>query len=289
MEELLKQLEQSPVLKELLMKVLQTPKQNVFLDGLKAFMEQTPNPSTRQAYRSTLRKLEKYFPDIETLTYEQMTPAWLKAFDRMMELEGLKTNGRSVHMRNIRAVFNYAITEELTSCYPFRKFKIRKEETAKRSLTLEQLVRFLSCRVRPVYKEYLLVFRLMLYLRGINLTDLMELKPENIVDGRLVYIRRKTHKRYSVKLEPEAMKIIHRLRGKNWLLRMHDRYDNPHDYCKHINDALKTFIREEPFSSISTYWARHTVATLMVNELDVTGAILERVSHAGYYTKPIQI
>lgn len=39
----------------------------------------------------------------------------------------------------IRAVFNYAIDEEITTLYPFRKFKIKKEETRKRSLTIEQI------------------------------------------------------------------------------------------------------------------------------------------------------
>ncbi len=51
----------------------------------------------------------------------------------------MKTNSISIHLRNIRAVFNYAIDNEETELYPFRKFAIEKEETRKRSLRPEQL------------------------------------------------------------------------------------------------------------------------------------------------------
>lgn len=45
-------------------------------------------------------------------------------------------------MRNIRAVFNDAINEDIVSqnLYPFRKFKIKKEKTIKRSMTADKLI-----------------------------------------------------------------------------------------------------------------------------------------------------
>jgi hypothetical protein len=51
----------------------------------------------------------------------------------------MKINSRSINLRNIRAVFNYCIDENVTTNYPFRKFTIKKEETPKRAITVEQL------------------------------------------------------------------------------------------------------------------------------------------------------
>ena len=54
---------------------------------------------------------------------------------------GLATNARAIHLRNIRAVFNKAIDEEVIGLelYPFRRFKIEKERTRKRAVSLAQL------------------------------------------------------------------------------------------------------------------------------------------------------
>ena len=51
----------------------------------------------------------------------------------------MKINARNVYYRNIRAVFNDAIDDEITPAYPFRKFKIKPEPTRKRSLSVSDL------------------------------------------------------------------------------------------------------------------------------------------------------
>ena len=42
-----------------------------------------------------------------------------------MKESGMKFNAYALHLRNIRAVFNYAIDEEITTLYPFRKVSPR--------------------------------------------------------------------------------------------------------------------------------------------------------------------
>ena len=56
----------------------------------------------------------------------------------------------------------------------------------------------------------------MFYLCGINSVDLFNARPDALSNGRLEYVRAKTHKAYSVKVEPEAMEIIDRYRGKDY-------------------------------------------------------------------------
>jgi hypothetical protein len=102
----------------------------------------------------------------------------------------MKTNPISIHLRNIRAVFNYAIDNEETELYPFRKFAIKKEETRKHSLRPEQLATLRDFNGEEYQKEYQDIFILMSYLIGIKAIDLFNLKQ--IVDGRIEYKREKT-------------------------------------------------------------------------------------------------
>ena len=63
-------------------------------------------------------------------------------------------------MRNLRAVFNFAIDEGLTSWYPFRKFHIKTVKTAKRALSVEDLRRLFSAEVESWQEPYLDFFKL---------------------------------------------------------------------------------------------------------------------------------
>lgn len=69
-----------------------------------------------------------------------MTKKWLESFNKWLKDTGIKTNSISIHLRNIRAIFNHAIDNEETELYPFRKFTIEREETRKRSLKPDQLI-----------------------------------------------------------------------------------------------------------------------------------------------------
>lgn len=93
----------------------------------------------------------------------------------------MKVNAYAIHLRNIRTVFNYAIDEEYTTLYPFRRFSIKKEETRKRSLTVEQirLLRDYPCEEYQI--RYRDIFMLMFYLIGVNAADLFNAKHSALV------------------------------------------------------------------------------------------------------------
>ena len=181
-------------------------------------------------------------------------------------------------MRNIRAVVNAAIDDELTTLYPFRKFKIKHEETAKRSLTVEELRTLRDSPCEPHQEKYRDIFMLMVYLIGINSVDLFSLKE--IRNGRIEYRRSKTGHIFSIKVEPEAQAIIDKYRGKNYLLDVLDTYGNYKDFTHRMNENLRKIgtverkgrggkkHRNPLFPKLSTYWARHTWATLAA-ELDI--------------------
>lgn len=246
-----------------------------FISVLDSFLELKSNAGTRSVYEGTRNKILIFD---KGCTFETIDRNWLSRFEKWMIDSGMKTNAYAIHLRNIRAVFNYAIDEEITTLYPFRKFKIRKEETRKRSLTVEQLRQLRDYPCEPYQERYRDMFMLMFYLIGVNAVDLFNAKE--LVNGRLEYKRAKTGKLYSVKVEPEAMEIIERYKGKKYLLNVLDEYGNYKDFLHRMGIGLKQIGECKrsglggkkhitPLSpDISSYWARHTWATIAAS-LDV--------------------
>lgn len=184
-----------------------------FVSYIDEFIATKSKENTIVLYKVTKNKILAYDP---TCTFETMTRKWLESFNKWLKDTGIKTNSISIHLRNIRAVFNHAIDNEETELYPFRKFTIEREETRKRSLKPEQLITLRDFNGEQYQKEYQDIFMLMFYLIGINAIDLFNLKQ--IVDGRIEYKREKTGKLYSIKVEPEAMEILNRYKGNKFLL-----------------------------------------------------------------------
>lgn len=264
-------------------------RQNSFLACLDEFISAKQNEGTKTCYRSTRNKVEEFDVDC---TFEEIDKKWLERFERWMINSGLKVNAYALHLRNIRAVFNYALDNEYTTSYPFRKFKIKKEETRKRSLTVEQLRLLMEYECEEYQRRYRDMFVLMFYLIGINAVDLFMAKPDSVINGRLEYKRAKTGKLYSVKIEPEAMEIIDRYRGNQYLLNIMDEYKDYKNFLHRMGIALKEIgemkrvgrggkkVRTPVFPEISSYWSRHTWATIAA-ELDVPKeTISEALGHS---------
>ena len=230
-------------------------------------------PNTIQLYRYTLDKIRAYAGDAP-LYIEDMSLSWLHGLDKSI---GGKVNARAVHLRNLKAICNFALDEELTTFYPFRKFHIRTEETRKKALALEQIRAFatadITYRNDAMHRD---VFMLMFYLRGINVSDLAELTWDDVEDGRIYYRRNKTGKLYSIRLEPEMLAIIERWRGEEHLLAVFDRYKKPNEYNRRLSEALKRICGQDgrPIEpDCSSNWARHTWATLAA-DLDIPEATI---------------
>lgn len=255
--------------------------QKTFLYYLDEFVSKKTNQGTKSIYTTTRNKIEEYD---SYCTFESMDKSWLENFETWMA-KTMKVNAYAIHLRNIRSVFNYAIDEEYTTLYPFRRFSIKKEETRKRSLTAEQLrlLRDYPCEEYQI--RYRDMFMLMFYLIGVNAADLFNAKHSALVNGRFEYKRAKTGKLYSIKVEPEAQVIIEKYKGKDYLLNIMDDYGNYKDFLHRMGIGLKQIgeterkglggkkSRNPLFPDLSSYWARHTWATVAA-ELDVPKEVI---------------
>ena len=253
------------------------------------FAESRPAESTRETYRHTMRRIQAFDKRCEELRWEDVDIAWLRRFESFLAKTSRSANGRAILLRNIRAVFNYAIDDERTTLYPFRRFKIRTEQTRKRALTVEELREIIQLDLPEDLALHRDVFLLSFCLIGINMVDLSQLTE--VKRGRVEYKRAKTGRLYSIKVEPETERLLKRLKGRKLLVGVFEGYKNYKDYIGHCNDALKKLGRVhigkqgrrtfEPIcDELTTYWARHTWATL-ASRLDIPKDTIRRaLGHA---------
>lgn len=252
-----------------------------FLEVFTACINLKKKGSTRMSYEQSLKRMKEYDPSLHLRTFEDINMRYLEMFDAWLAKRGVTQNSRNVYFRNIRAVFNRAIDDDLTTAYPFRKFKLRKQATRKRSLTIDEMRMLRDYPCEEWQKRYVDIFFLMFYLIGINGADLFPAKKTQIRNGRLEYERAKTYKQYSIRIEPEAQEIIDRYKGEEHILSiMEERTENYTSFLQRMSKALKTIGPSERkgrggkkthtplFPDISQYWCRHTWATIAA-ELDI--------------------
>lgn len=212
---------------------------------------------TRKNYSVTWNTIAQFDKTSETLLLDDISRDWLERYNLFLINIGNCHNTRTVRIRHIAAVFNYAIDNELTTNYPFRRLDLSIEPTKKRDLKVEELREVFSANVKEKDRKLLDAFKVMFLLIGINVHDLYNLTRDNIVDGRLEYKRLKTGKQYSILIQPEVVEIMNKYSGKDRLFSFCEHYANASSFAMVTNILLKK-IR----AGLTTYYARHTWATL---------------------------
>jgi len=230
----------------------------------------TKHGNTKRLYTETLSKIN------DDPLLDDITTGWLKEFYDSLPLA---VNTKAIHMRNIRAVINFAIDRDYTQNYPFRKFKIPKEKTKHRDLSVNDLRRIRDYEGK--WKVFSDCFMLSFYLIGINLTDLLHAKKSDVRNGRLEYTRAKTGRNYSIKIEPEAQAIIDKYSDEELLVSFLRIYKNYNGFKRGINYALKLMEDNNGIicPDLTTYHARHTWASIAAG-IDITRDVIsEALGH----------
>lgn len=239
----------------------------LFFSVYDKFAESRNAERTREIYRVTGRKVRQLFPCPERIRLDQIDIDWLENLDELLVAKGNNGTTRNIDFRNIRAVLRYAQKHKLLRDNPFDDFIMPTGESPNRALTVEQLRTLLNAEVEPWERKYLDFFLLSFLLVGMNTEDLLHV--ERIEDGRLNYVRAKTHKSISVKVTDRAQEIIDKYRGKKFLLNMLDTYSSTHNWTAKVDAALKAIAQRNKLPDVTMYWARHTWATLASADLGI--------------------
>lgn len=243
-------------------------KPHYFSEALDNYISLIQNNGTKRLYLATEKKLRLFCGSkYKELTFEEMTPSWLKHFDKELAETSPSANARSIHLRNIRAVFNAALDDGIINCYPFRRYEIKSQHTAKLALTAEELARIYT----HDSSRYIDIFFLSFFLIGINMVDMAKLS--SIDNGRIVYDRTKTHKMYSIKVEPEALDILKRYEGKNKLISIFEELGSYRNLVTRQGYYFRKLEKELSIKHICYYSARHSWATIAA-ELDISDEVI---------------
>ncbi len=214
---------------------------------------------TKNIYLYTKSKILA-FCDYNNLLLSDIDIEWLDGFVSFLQKSGNAKNTIAIRLMNIRAVLNYARKKGLLKEYVFDMYAIRMEETTKRALTVEELRILREAKLSRLRTKYRDVFFLIFFLMGINIIDLFHLT--SIKNGRITYRRSKTGTLYDVKVEPEALEIINRYKGEKHLLKFFDGEKDCKNFEININKMLSNISSELGLPKITTYWARHSFATI---------------------------
>jgi integrase/recombinase XerD len=227
-----------------------------------------------KVYTTLLRSISDFVSKKE-FPLNQINYKWLKKYEIWYLSKGNSINGLGIKLRTLRAVINQAIkTEKLTQdMYAFKDYPIKHEETRKRAISREDLIKILHFEPRTQRqtraKDYFLIS---FYLMGASFVDIAMLKIKNIIQDRIEYKRQKTGKLHSIPLSRPLIEIIDKYKnGKSenaFILNVVKSHD-PKIQLKNISDELRRYNKSlkeigklcEIESSISSYVARHSYAT----------------------------
>jgi integrase/recombinase XerD len=248
-----------------------------FADKLIAQMIETNKTGNALVYQTAVNQLMECVNN-DKLLFSDIDYEVLEKFSNYLIKKGLRVNTISNYIRTVRAIYNKAIKLKVVerSCYPFHDFSIKSEKTAKRAISKDDILKLRQLNFEPnsTAERSLKCFLLSFFLRGISFTDLAYLKQSNIIDGRVVYKRRKTHKNYSIKLFPEAQVLFEQLEvgGSEYLLPIlpNDTLEDSIATKKIIRQFIKTtnkYLKRlseiaEIGSPVTTYTSRHSFGTI---------------------------
>lgn len=231
---------------------------------IRQYAETCKSKNTRDTYISCAVRVEAY----DSSAPLNVSNIWIDGFREYLEGCNLKVNSIGLYLTKLKAVLNWA--HENGHCVGDVKFSIPYSQTRNRNLPVAELRNIISAHYEGTVAMCRDVFVLMFYLIGINFRDLMKAKRADIIDGRLEYDRLKTGKHYSIKIEPEAMAIIRKYEGKEYLLKFSEE-SKMSSFITLVDENLK-HVRK----GLSTYYSRHSWATI-ASDLEIP---IETISNA---------
>ena len=264
--------------------------------------------SSSSSYQDTISALIRFNPEISSCSFTKINYSFLMSFEFYLRANGCNDGGIGVYMRNIRSVYNSAINSQVvsTETYPFKDYIISKLKSSKvkKALSKQDLQLLLDYNFlqnkegMKVLYTYLFSF----YCRGMNFTDIAELKWDDVDSSSFSYIRNKTLVKLNVKIPDnkymsEILKYfkIYRPYQTDYIFPILEKDKNLYSktelrdrkksvlnyYGKLLNKiSLQCGIK----TKVTFYTARHTFATLALKKGLSTVMIKQGLGHQSIKT-----
>ena len=219
-----------------------------------------------------------------------------------------------IYMRALRALYNYALVKFNLprENYPFGKNKIviHTSESSHRAMPDEDFNKFINYKPTNKNEEFAHdMFFISFGLAGMNSADILNLKNKDIKNNNeLEYVREKTKdrttKRIFIKMiiPPKVMSLIKKYAALNPeepeeyifpfynnVMSEKQKLRKRKDVNKAIDRSLRDICNNLSIQPITTYWARHTIATKLYNAGESPAVISKLLGHASIKTTDIYL
>lgn len=282
----------------------------LFMEQVVVELQQSGNQGTAHVYKSSLNAVV-LFQESRRLSFQEITPEWLKRFETGLRARGCSWNTVSTYIRTLRAVYNRAVDQQKARYVPhlFRAVYTGTRADRRRALTDDDLKKVFSYASKFDANHGLRrtqeLFVLMFMLRGLPFVDLVYLRKSDLRGNVITYRRRKTGRPLSVTLTAEAMVLLQRYMNRDssspYLFPFLRSSEGSDAAYREYQLALRAFNYQLAVlgkmlglqDRLSSYTARHTWATTAYYCEVHPGIISEAMGHSSIvvtetYLKPFR-
>jgi integrase/recombinase XerD len=238
------------------------------------------------------------------MTFGMVTAKMLFRYEKWMLDTGRSITTVGMYCRAMRRVFNIAIGKKVipAGIYPFGEgdhlYQIPSAKGRKLALDEAQKDKILKyATLNPGRRLAVDMWVFSYFCQGMNFADVARLKYRDIDGEVLTFERAKSKRKRNKKpiiaiVRPEVREIIAR-HGNKYLspaeyifpvlrddLTSSQIKDRIHDFIADVNKGLESACEEMGLPKITTYWARHTFATILKRKGATTEQIQEALGHA---------
>jgi integrase/recombinase XerD len=273
---------------------------------------------TSKGYTTISNHLKDYLKKKDgCLLFSDVTPEFLNLLEKYFLDSKMQLSYSSigVYMRNIRTIFNQAISKKIISAelYPFGKGKYvpPSSKKAKKALSIEDIEKIYNYKSHnPEVNRAKDMWLFAYFANGLNVKDIAFLKYENIKDGVLSFIRAKTvHstkediQTIQVSITEEIERIINKwgkkpVNPKTFIFDIiHPKdlsdlqiYRDINQAVKTINKYMKRIAEDLKLERVpTTNFARHSFSTILKRAGVPIEMISEQLGHTSIKTTQIYL
>jgi site-specific recombinase XerD len=263
---------------------------------------------TASNYQSSMNSLKGFSPK---LNFIDITVEFLKEYEKhlLSECKSITTVG--IYIRPLRAILNEAIADGIISRenhYPFgkRMYQIPSGKNIKKALSLDEISKLFHYKAIPgTWWEKARDFFILSYLgNGINMKDIALLKYQNIDGDFIRFARAKTQntnrtgsRPISIYISEDIRSIVERQKMPNTqaedflfdILQPNLTPDRERSliqqFTKMVNRYIKLIAHDVGINKpVTTYYARHSFATILRRSGTSTELISESLGHSNIKT-----
>ncbi|WP_187328754.1 tyrosine-type recombinase/integrase [Echinicola rosea] len=262
---------------------------------------------TKSNYNCSLKSIKQFLSENKSrgpkrLYFSEVTPRFLKGYEQWMIDKGNSRSTVGIYLRPLRHIFNIA----KPSNYPFSKdgYSIPKGRNKKKAINKEGLKILFETPPENEFQEKAKDFWFFSYLcKGMNMKDILYLKWSQVKPKCLEFIREKTKDTTDdqivirVPLSTFSKHVINKYgseqKGKddfvfpvlNHTMNEEEKFKAKQNFTRLINQHMRRFANHVGFEEeISTYWARHSFATMAIRKNASIEYVGESLGHSDIRT-----